>query len=73
MICDLDSSIPDWLIDYPATAPVFAAYGLDTSCGGKSVRYLCTSQDLDAEAVHQSLLAAIAAEGRGEQDDGADA
>lgn len=72
MTCDLDSRVPDWLIDYPATAPVFEAYGLYTSCGGKSVSYLCASLGLAVEAVHQRLLAAIADEGGSEQDDCAD-
>lgn len=70
MTCNLDSSVPDWLMSYPATARVFEAYGLDTSCGGKSVRYLCVCRGLTVEAVYQSLLSAIAEDG--EQDDGVD-
>ena len=58
MTCDLDSSAPDWLIDYPATAAVFKKHQLDTSCGGKSVFYLCQRLGLDAERVYQELLEA---------------
>jgi len=45
--CDLDTSVPDWLIDYPASAPVFQELRIDTSCGGKSLRYVCEKQELD--------------------------
>ncbi|TWT91034.1 hypothetical protein Mal64_14330 [Pseudobythopirellula maris] len=60
MVCDLDTSAPDWLIDHPATARVFAELGIDTSCGGKSVRYLCEQSGLDPAAVLRRLDAAAA-------------
>ncbi|MCA8991910.1 MAG: DUF542 domain-containing protein [Planctomycetaceae bacterium] len=44
MNCDQFSSIPDWIIEYPASAAVFEEFGLDTSCGGKSLQYVCRSE-----------------------------
>ena len=41
MDCDLDSSIPDWLIEHPETSVVFERLGMDNSCAGKSLRYVC--------------------------------
>jgi regulator of cell morphogenesis and NO signaling len=52
---DGDSSLPDWLIDVPASAAVFAQYGLDTSCGGKSLDYVCRQAGLDPEQVLAEL------------------
>ena len=34
--CDLDTSVPDWVIDHPETLSVFQELGIDTCCGGKS-------------------------------------
>lgn len=59
MTCDLDSSVPDWLIDHPETAAVFDAYRVDTSCGGKSVRYLCVRIGVDPEALLGELHATV--------------
>ncbi len=61
MTCDLGSSAPDWLIDYPRTAGVFKKYRLDTSCGGTSVHYLCTRLGLNVHAVYEELLEAAKA------------
>jgi hypothetical protein len=58
MTCDLGSSAPDWLIDYPQTAGVFAKYRLNTSCGGISVHYLCVRLGLNPEEVYEKLLEA---------------
>ena len=44
MNCDESSSIPDWIIEHPASAAVFEEFGLDTSCGGKSLQYVCRSE-----------------------------
>ena len=48
---DLDSSLPDWLIDVPASAAVFKRYNLDTSCGGKSLDYICRQSGIDPEII----------------------
>ena len=34
---DLDSSVPDCLIDYPQLLPLFQELGIDYCCGGKSL------------------------------------
>lgn len=62
MTCDLGSSVPDWLIDYPKTACVFAKYQLETSCGGTSVNYLCARLGLNADVVYEELLDAAKAD-----------
>lgn len=54
--CDLDTSVPDWVIDYPATLVVFQELGIDCSCGGKSLAYACQERGLDATLVLKKLL-----------------
>lgn len=61
MNCDLDTSIPDWIIEYPKTTQVFDALGIDTSCGGKSLRYVCVCQGRSPTEVLQQLQRAVAA------------
>lgn len=51
MNCDLDSSIPDWVIEYPESTEVFNRLGIETSCGGKSLEFLCIERDLSPQAV----------------------
>lgn len=58
--CDLDTSVPDWLIDHPETQPVFRCFGLDESCAGKSLRYVCDQRGADPRAVLAALYEAIA-------------
>lgn len=55
MDCDLDSSIPDWIIEHPETIPIFNELGIDTSCGGKSLGYMCVHEDLDPNDVFARL------------------
>ncbi|TWT61424.1 hypothetical protein [Rubinisphaera italica] len=57
--CSLESSIPDWIIDHPETIPIFKEMGIDSSCGGKSLEYLCLLQDLDKQFVFSKLVDAI--------------
>lgn len=57
--CDLNSSLPDWVIEHPETAEVFETLGLDVSCGGKSLEYLCDKQSLEPVIVLQQLEDAI--------------
>jgi iron-sulfur cluster repair protein YtfE (RIC family) len=61
--CDLDSSVPDWVIEYPETLAVFQELGIDTSCGGKSLRFLCRQKALDEEAVLKRLVDCLPAKG----------
>jgi regulator of cell morphogenesis and NO signaling len=58
-MCDLESSIPDWLIFHPETAAVFDALHLTTSCAGKSLRTVCEENNLNPADVHKELTAAI--------------
>lgn len=51
MNCGPETSIPDWIIEYPETSPVFDELRLDTSCGGKSLEYVCEQQGVDPEKV----------------------
>lgn len=55
MEADLDSSVHDWLFEYPQVLPVLNQWGIDTSCGGKSLRYLCQQQGRSPEALLQQL------------------
>jgi regulator of cell morphogenesis and NO signaling len=55
MDCDLDCSIPDWIIDYPETQAVFESLGFDVSCAGKSLEYVATRHGIDPLAVLKQL------------------
>lgn len=57
--CDLNSSVPDWLIEYPETTPIFDQRQIDSSCPGKSLEYLCHQMGLQPPIVLQQLYAAI--------------
>jgi len=35
--CDLDTSVPDWIIEHPETLATFQELGIDYGCGGKSL------------------------------------
>jgi len=59
--CDLDSSVPDWIIEHPETLAVFQELGIDYCCGGKSLAYACREQRLDAEVVLKKLWEQIEA------------
>ncbi len=41
MDCDLDTSLPEWIMEHPETQRVFDALELDTSCGGRSLESVC--------------------------------
>ena len=57
--CDLDMSVPDWVIEHPETLTVFQEFGIDCCCGGKSLAFACRQQGLDAQAVLAKLLGCI--------------
>ncbi len=54
--CDLDTSVPDWVVDHPETLVVFQEFGIDCSCGGKSLAFACRERGLDAAMVLAELL-----------------
>jgi regulator of cell morphogenesis and NO signaling len=59
--CDLDTSVPDWVVEHPETLGVFQELGIDTCCGGKSLGFACRQRGLDAEAVLARLLGRLGA------------
>lgn len=59
MKCDLDSSVPDWLIEHPEARGVFRRLGIDEACGGKSLRYLCNQLDYSPPDILAQLQQAI--------------
>lgn len=60
-VCDLDTPVPDWIIEYPSTLAVFQELGIDYSCGGKSLAYACRQQGLPEQVVLKKLLACLPA------------
>lgn len=60
---DLESSVVDWIIDHPETEPVFRQRGIDCSCGGKSLGFLCAAQGLNAEEILAELKQVILLQG----------
>lgn len=60
--CSLESSVPDWIIDHPETLQVFEKWGIDFSCGGKSLLYACQQQGLDEDEVLRELHRSIEGE-----------
>lgn len=59
MICDLETSIPDWIIEHPETTAIFNELKLDVSCGGKSLEYVAMQQGLNPHAVMRRLREVI--------------
>ncbi len=55
-VCDLDTSVADWVIEHPETLAVFQELEIDCTCGGKSLAYACRERGLDAEVVLSKLL-----------------
>ncbi len=53
--CDRDTPVPDWIIEHPETLPVIQTFGIDYSCGGKSLAYACREQRLDVAIVLKEL------------------
>lgn len=56
---DLDTSVPDWLIDYPQLLLLFEALQIDYCCGGKSLEFACREQNLNPEDVLKKLQACL--------------
>ena len=57
--CDLDTSVPDWVIEHSATLAVVRELGIDYCCGGKLLAYACLQQGLDPQAVLTKLLVCL--------------
>ena len=59
--CDLDTSVPDWVIEHPETLIVFQELGINCGCGGKSLAYACHQQGLDPQVVLTELRCCLEA------------
>ncbi len=57
--CDAHTSVPDWVIEYPETLAIFDEFGIDSSCGGKSLAFACIQRELDVETVLSLIRRAI--------------
>ena len=57
--CDLNTSLPDWIIDHPESERVFKLLELDTSCEGKSLEYVCRQRGLEPQEVLRQLRRAV--------------
>lgn len=53
--CTLETSVPEWIIDHPKTLTVFQEFGIDYSCGGKSLEFECREQGLNEQSVLSKL------------------
>ena len=60
LACDLDTAVPDWIIEYPVTLAIFKKHGIDYCCGGKSLEYACQDRGLDAYTVLAELRQSVA-------------
>lgn len=52
---DLDTSVPDWLIEYPQLLRMFEKLDIDSSCGGKSLEFACSERSLDPEVILRQI------------------
>jgi regulator of cell morphogenesis and NO signaling len=56
---DLDTSAADWAVEHPAATRLFEELGIDYSCAGKSLGYVCRQRGLDPHAVLTQLRRAL--------------
>ena len=59
MACDLDTAVPDWVIEHPKSLSLFQDLGIDYCCGGKSLAAACQERGLDAAVVLKKLSALV--------------
>lgn len=53
--CDLETSVPDWVIEHPESLAIFVKFGIDYCCGGKSLGFACREQGVDEQVVLAAL------------------
>ena len=70
--CDLDTTVPVWIIEHPETLGVFQEFGIDYSCGGKSLGYVCDQKGMDRMMVLERLHRTIKASANGSGEEGND-
>ncbi|WP_417379157.1 hypothetical protein [Gimesia sp.] len=51
----LEASVTEWVIEYPEVQGVLDSLGIDQSCQGKSLEYVCRQMDLDPHLVLRQL------------------
>jgi len=51
----LESSVVEWVIEYPEVQCVLESLGIDLSCQGKSLDYVCRQMGLDPHLVLRQL------------------
>lgn len=59
MECDLETSVPDWLIDHPQLLSLFEELQIDYCCGGKSLEFACQQAGVDPRYVLQRLKSVL--------------
>lgn len=57
----LDSSVVEWVIEFPLLVRVFEELGVDYHCAGKSLECACRQQCLDSNEMLSRLRHAVAA------------
>ena len=57
----LDSSVVEWVIEFPLLVRLFEELGIDYHCAGKSLEYACRQQCLDANETLTRLRHFVAA------------
>ena len=60
--CDLDTAVPDWLIEHPGLLGLFETLSLEYSCGGKSLGTACREAGLEPREVMELIRTEV--EGR---------
>jgi regulator of cell morphogenesis and NO signaling len=58
---DLDSSVVEWVIEFPLLVRLFEELGIDYHCAGKSLEYACRQQCLDPNETLTKLRHLVAA------------
>lgn len=61
---DETSSVPDWIIEYPALLSYFEQLGIDYSCGGKSLEIACGERGLNIGDVIKQCERLVSASNR---------
>lgn len=62
MECGLEESVVDWVLDHPAALTVFERFGIDATCAGKSLEYVCRQAGIDSAVVLAELRRVAGAE-----------
>ena len=59
---ELESSVVEWVIEHPEVQGVLESLGIDQSCQGKSLDYVCRQMGLDPHFVLKQLHEVIEAD-----------